>query len=98
MFVTFHRAVCPDGFSLDFDKYLGLDQIGTTGLAAKVDHGYEALQDLNEVMGYGWNSRCWMVKETTWMRLIRGTIGYWRCGTICRTFSIVWVRFQREQL
>jgi type IV secretory pathway VirB10-like protein len=40
MFVTFHRAVCPDGFSLDFDKYLGLDQIGTTGLATKVDHGY----------------------------------------------------------
>jgi type IV secretory pathway VirB10-like protein len=40
MLVTFHRAVCPDGFSLDFDKYLGLDQIGTTGLATKVDHGY----------------------------------------------------------
>ena len=40
MFVTFHRAVCPDGFSLDFDKYLGLNQIGTTGLATKVDHGY----------------------------------------------------------
>jgi type IV secretion system protein VirB10 len=40
MFVTFHRAVCPDGFSLDFDKYLGLDPIGTTGLATKVDHGY----------------------------------------------------------
>ncbi len=40
MFVTFHRAVCPDGFSLDFDKYFGLDQIGTTGLATKVDHGY----------------------------------------------------------
>ena len=40
MFVTFQRAVCPDGFSLDFDKYLGLDQIGTTGLATKVDHGY----------------------------------------------------------
>jgi type IV secretion system protein VirB10 len=40
MFVTFHRAVCPDGFSLDFDKYLGLDQMGTTGLATKVDHGY----------------------------------------------------------
>ena len=40
MFVTFHRAVCPDGFSLDFDKYLGLDQIGTTGLATTVDHGY----------------------------------------------------------
>jgi type IV secretory pathway VirB10-like protein len=40
MFVTFHRAVCPDGFSLDFDKYLGLDPLGTTGLATKVDHGY----------------------------------------------------------
>ena len=40
MFVTFHRAVCPDGFSLEFDKYIGLDQIGTTGLATKVDHGY----------------------------------------------------------
>lgn len=40
MFVTFHRAVCPDGFSLDFDKYIGLDQIGTTGLATKVNHGY----------------------------------------------------------
>jgi len=40
MFVTFHRAICPDGFSLDFDKYVGLDQIGTTGLAAKVSHGY----------------------------------------------------------
>jgi type IV secretion system protein VirB10 len=40
IFVTFHRAVCPDGFSLDLDKYVGLDQIGTTGLATKIDHGY----------------------------------------------------------
>jgi type IV secretory pathway VirB10-like protein len=40
MFVTFHRAVCPDGFSLDFDKYIGLDPLGTTGLATKIDHGY----------------------------------------------------------
>jgi type IV secretion system protein VirB10 len=40
MFVTFHRAICPDGFSLDFDKYLGLDPLGTTGLATNVDHGY----------------------------------------------------------
>ena len=40
IFVTFHRAVCPDGFSIDIDKYAGLDQIGTTGLATKVDHGY----------------------------------------------------------
>ena len=38
--VVFHRAVCPDGFSIDIDKYAGLDQIGTTGRATKVDHGY----------------------------------------------------------
>jgi len=40
MFVTFHRAICPDGFSLELEKYVGLDPIGTTGLATKVDHGY----------------------------------------------------------
>jgi hypothetical protein len=40
MFVTFHRAVCPDGFSLELDKYVGLDPLGTTGLATSVDHGY----------------------------------------------------------
>ena len=40
MFVTFHRAICPDGFSLQLDKYVGLDPIGTTGLATKVDQGY----------------------------------------------------------
>ena len=40
MFITFHRAITPDGFSLWFGKYIALDQIGTTGLATKVDHGY----------------------------------------------------------
>jgi type IV secretion system protein VirB10 len=40
MFVTFQRAICPDGFSLELDKYVGLDPLGTTGLATKVDHGY----------------------------------------------------------
>ena len=40
MFVTFHRAICPDGFSIEFARYIALDQIGTTGLATKVDHGY----------------------------------------------------------
>ena len=42
MFVTFHRAICPDGFSIEIGKYIALDQIGTTGLATKVDHGYFA--------------------------------------------------------
>jgi type IV secretion system protein VirB10 len=40
MFVTFHRAICPDGFSIEFGKYIALDQIGTTGLATNVNHGY----------------------------------------------------------
>jgi type IV secretion system protein VirB10 len=40
LFAVFHRAVCPDGFSVDFDKFIGLDPLGTTGLATKVSHGY----------------------------------------------------------
>jgi type IV secretory pathway VirB10-like protein len=40
MFLTFHRAICPDGFSIEFARYIALDQVGTTGLATKVDHGY----------------------------------------------------------
>ena len=55
MFVTFHRAVCPDGFSLDFDKYIGLDPIGTTGLATKVDHGYsDGLRRCRGHRRFGW--------------------------------------------
>lgn len=40
MVVTFHRAICPDGFSVDLDKFAGLDPLGTTGLATKVDNRY----------------------------------------------------------
>jgi type IV secretion system protein VirB10 len=54
MFVTFHRAICPDGFSLELDKYVGLDPLGTTGLATKVDHGYlQALAAAAAVGGLG---------------------------------------------
>ncbi|WP_213804953.1 TrbI/VirB10 family protein [Granulicella sp. dw_53] len=54
MFVTFHRAICPDGFSLEFAKFLGLDQIGTTGLATKVNHGYlEAFAAAAAIGGLG---------------------------------------------
>jgi type IV secretory pathway VirB10-like protein len=38
--VSFHRAICPDGFSIDLDKFAGLDPLGTTGLATKVDNRY----------------------------------------------------------
>ena len=40
LFVTFQRIVCPDGFSLDIGKYVGLDVIGTIGLATKVNNHY----------------------------------------------------------
>jgi type IV secretory pathway VirB10-like protein len=40
MIVAFHRAICPDGFSVDLDKFAGLDALGTTGLATKVDNRY----------------------------------------------------------
>ena len=40
LFVTFQRIVCPDGFSLNIAKYVGLDVIGTTGLASKVNNHY----------------------------------------------------------
>ena len=54
MFVTFHRAICPDGFSLEFAKFIGLDEIGTTGLATKVDHGYlEAFAAAAAIGGLG---------------------------------------------
>ncbi|MCL2659437.1 MAG: TrbI/VirB10 family protein [Acidobacteriaceae bacterium] len=54
LFVTFHRAVCPDGFSLEFNKYIGLDTIGTTGLATKVNRHYlEAFAAAAAVGGLG---------------------------------------------
>lgn len=40
LFVVFNRAVCPDGFSLDLTKFLGLDPLGTTGLATNVNNHY----------------------------------------------------------
>src|SRR5579875_2827838 len=35
--VVFHRAIMPDGYSVDFDKFAGLDQQGASGLTGKVD-------------------------------------------------------------
>jgi type IV secretion system protein VirB10 len=38
--VSFHRLVMPDGYSLDLDRFQGLNQIGETGLTDKIDHHY----------------------------------------------------------
>ena len=38
--VSFHRLVMPDGFSVDLNKFQGLNQIGETGLRDQVNHHY----------------------------------------------------------
>ncbi len=38
--VTFHRMLMPDGYSVDLDKFHGLDQTGATGLADQVNNHY----------------------------------------------------------
>jgi len=40
LFVTFDRAICPDGFSVQLNKFTGLDPLGTTGLATGVNNHY----------------------------------------------------------
>jgi type IV secretory pathway VirB10-like protein len=38
--VTFHRMIMPDGYSVDLDRFHGLNQIGETGLNDKVNNHY----------------------------------------------------------
>ncbi len=38
--VVFHRMIMPDGYSVDLDRFRGLDQIGEEGLKDKVDNHY----------------------------------------------------------
>jgi type IV secretory pathway VirB10-like protein len=38
--VTFHRLLMPDGYSVDFDQFHGLDQAGATGLKDKINNHY----------------------------------------------------------
>lgn len=38
--VSFHRVIMPDGYSLDLDRFQGLNQIGETGLRDKVNNHY----------------------------------------------------------
>ena len=40
LFVAFHRCIMPDGYSLDLDKFIGMNQIGETGLRDLVNHHY----------------------------------------------------------
>lgn len=38
--VRFHRMLMPDGYSVDFDQFHGLDQAGATGLSDQVNNHY----------------------------------------------------------
>ena len=40
MALVFHRLLMPDGYSVDLDRFQGLDQIGETGIKDKVDNHY----------------------------------------------------------
>ena len=40
LFVAFHRCIMPDGYSLDLDKFAGMNQIGENGLRDLVNHHY----------------------------------------------------------
>ena len=40
LFVAFHRCIMPDGYSLDLDKFPGLNQAGETALRDLVNHHY----------------------------------------------------------
>ncbi len=38
--VSFHRLIMPDGYSVNLDRFHGLDQVGETGLRDQVNHHY----------------------------------------------------------
>ncbi|GAC1699914.1 MAG: TrbI/VirB10 family protein [Candidatus Acidiferrum sp.] len=40
LYVAFHRCIMPDLYSLDLDKFAGLNQIGEVGLRDQVNHHY----------------------------------------------------------
>jgi type IV secretory pathway VirB10-like protein len=49
--VVFHRMIMPDGFSVDLDRFIGLDQVGSAALAAKVNHHYVAMFGSSVALG-----------------------------------------------
>lgn len=54
LIAVFHRAICPDGFSIDLDNFSGLDQLGTAGLATKVNnHRFSTFAAAAAVGGLG---------------------------------------------
>jgi len=49
--VFFHRLIMPDGYSLNLDKFEGLNQIGETGLRDQVNHHYGQVFGISLAIG-----------------------------------------------
>ena len=49
--VFFHRLIMPDGYSLNLDKFEGLNQIGETGLRDQVNHHYVQVFGMSLAIG-----------------------------------------------
>ena len=49
--VFFHRLIMPDGYSLNLDKFEGLNQIGETGLRDQVNHHYGQVFGMSLAIG-----------------------------------------------
>jgi type IV secretory pathway VirB10-like protein len=49
--VLFHRLVMPDGYSLNLDKFEGLNQIGETGLRDQVNRHYGQVFGMSLAIG-----------------------------------------------
>ena len=49
--IFFHRLVMPDGYSLNLDKFEGLNQIGETGLQDQVNHHYGQVFGMSLAIG-----------------------------------------------
>jgi len=49
--IVFHRLKMPDGYSVDIEKFKGLDQTGETGIRDKTDHHYLQLFSASLAIG-----------------------------------------------
>ena len=49
--VTFHRLIMPDGYSVDLDRFHGLNQIGETGLNDQVNNHYKQIFGASIALG-----------------------------------------------
>jgi len=49
--VVFHRLIMPDGYSVSFDQFKGLNQIGETGLRDKINNHYLQLFSVSIAIG-----------------------------------------------